>query len=55
MNRVIKQMALASAVLVGGMASGRAATTVKGDGSFFVAANANDTNPDTLARPFATL
>jgi hypothetical protein len=55
MNRAIKQMALASAVLVGGMASGRAATTSQADGSFFVATNGNDTNPGTLAKPFATL
>jgi hypothetical protein len=48
-------MALASAVLVAGMASGRAATTTKADGSFFVATNGNDTNPGTLAKPFATL
>ena len=42
-------MAMACAVLVAGMANGRAATTTKEVGSFFVATNGNDTNAGTLA------
>jgi hypothetical protein len=46
-------MVLTCAVLVAGMANGRAATTTKEVGSFFVATNGNDTNAGTLAMPFA--
>ena len=43
------------AVLVAGIASGRVATTTQGAGDFFVATNGSDSNPGTLAKPFATL